>query len=102
MCITVVGSGLAGSQAALTIAALGGEVELFEMRPLVQTPAHQTAGAAELVCSSSLRSNEVYSAAGLLKAELRLLGCDLLRIADESAIPGGTALTVDREEFSRK
>jgi methylenetetrahydrofolate--tRNA-(uracil-5-)-methyltransferase len=102
MSIAVVGSGLAGSQAALTVAALGGEVELFEMRPLVRTPAHRTADAAELVCSNSLRSNELYSAAGLLKQELRLLGCDLLRMADESAIAGGTALTVDRDEFSRR
>src|SRR5436190_13710305 len=98
--ITVVGSGLAGSQAALTVAALGGHVELVEMRPRVQTPAHRTGDAAELVCSNSLRSNEPNSAAGLLKQELRLLGCDLLRIADECAIPGGTALTVDRERFS--
>src|SRR6185436_9589794 len=67
----------------------------------VQTPAHRTANAAELVCSNSLRSNDLTSAAGLLKQELRLLGCDLLRIADETAIPGGTALTVDRERFSR-
>lgn len=100
--IAVIGSGLAGSQAALTIARLGGEVDLFEMRPVVKTPAHQTADAAELVCSNSLRSNEANSAAGLLKQELRLLGCDLIGFADEAAIPGGTALTVDREQFSGK
>jgi methylenetetrahydrofolate--tRNA-(uracil-5-)-methyltransferase len=98
--VLVAGSGLAGSQAALTIAALGGEVELCEMRPLVQTAAHRTAHAAELVCSNSLRSNDPQSAAGLLKEELRILGCDLLRIAAEAAIPGGTALTVDRERFA--
>ena len=100
--ISVIGSGLAGSQAALTIANLGGEVDLFEMRPLVQTPAHRTGQAAELVCSNSLRSNDACSSAGLLKRELRLLGCELLSLADESAIPGGSALTVDRDQFSRK
>jgi methylenetetrahydrofolate--tRNA-(uracil-5-)-methyltransferase len=100
--IVVVGSGLAGSQAALTIAHLGGQVVLYEMRPHLRTPAHQTDGAAELVCSNSLRSNDVSSAAGLLKQELRLLGCDLIRIADDVAIPGGTALTVDRARFSQR
>jgi methylenetetrahydrofolate--tRNA-(uracil-5-)-methyltransferase len=100
--IAVVGSGLAGSQAALTIANLGAQVELFEMRPLLQTAAHRTADAAELVCSNSLRSNEAHSAPGLLKQELRLLGSDLIRIADGAAIPGGTSLTVDREQFSRQ
>jgi methylenetetrahydrofolate--tRNA-(uracil-5-)-methyltransferase len=100
--VVVVGSGLAGSQAALTIAHLGGDVLLYEMRPHVKTPAHQTDGAAELVCSNSLRSNDPNSAAGLLKQELRLLGCDLIRFADEVAIPGGTALTVDRARFSQR
>lgn len=100
--IAVVGSGLAGSQAALTIATLGGRVDLYEMRPLVQTPAHRTGGAAELVCSNSLRSNQPISAPGLLKDELRMLGCDLLRVADQTAVPGGTALTVDREQFSQR
>jgi len=100
--IAVVGSGLAGSQAALTIARFGGRVDLYEMRPLVQTPAHRTAGAAELVCSNSLRSNQPISAPGLLKDELRMLGCDLLRVADQTAVPGGTALTVDREQFSQR
>jgi methylenetetrahydrofolate--tRNA-(uracil-5-)-methyltransferase len=100
--VVVVGSGLAGSQAGLSIAHLGGEVTLYEMRPVVQTPAHRTAEAAELVCSNSLRSNDPTSAAGLLKQELRLLGSDLMRIADDVAIPGGSALTVDREQFSRR
>jgi methylenetetrahydrofolate--tRNA-(uracil-5-)-methyltransferase len=100
--IIVVGSGLAGSQAALVIARLGGSVELFEMRPRVRTVAHRTPYAAELVCSNSFRSNEVCSAAGLLKQELRLLGCELIRMADDVAIPGGTSLTVDRERFSRR
>ena len=80
--IVVVGGGLAGSQAALTIATLGGEVELFEMRPVRQTAAHRTADAAELVCSNSFRSNEPHSASGLLKQELRLLDSDLIQIAD--------------------
>lgn len=100
--IIVVGSGLAGSQAALTIARLGGKVKLYEMRPVVKTPAHRTSMAAELVCSNSLRSNQLHSAPGLLKEELRMLGSDLLRIAEQTAIPGGSALTVDREQFSRQ
>jgi len=100
--IVVIGSGLAGSEAALTIAALGGFVELFEMRPTNQTAVHRTGNAAELVCSNSLRSNQKHSAAGLMKQELRLLECDLIQIADEVAIPGGTSLTVDREAFSSR
>lgn len=98
--ITVIGSGLAGSEAALTLARLGHEVALYEMRPVVRTAAHQTADAAELVCSNSLRSNHPVSAAGLLKEELRRLGGALIRFADQCAIPGGTALTVDRSAFS--
>ncbi len=98
--IHVVGAGLAGSQAALTIANHGLKVLLHEMRPFVQTPAHHTDQAAELVCSNSLRSNDPRSAPGLLKEELRLLGADLIRVADETCIPGGTSLTVDREQFS--
>jgi len=98
--IAVIGSGLAGSQAALTVANLGGRVELHEMRPLVNTPAHRTKMAAELVCSNSLRSNHAYSAPWLLKEELRHLHCDLLSCAEQSAIPGGSSLTVDRDAFS--
>ncbi len=100
--ITIIGAGLAGSQAALTIANQGGEVLLLEMRPLVRTPAHQTSLPAELVCSNSLRSREAGTAPGLLKAELSQLNCDLLTIAEEVAVPGGSSLSVDRREFSKR
>jgi methylenetetrahydrofolate--tRNA-(uracil-5-)-methyltransferase len=99
--IVVIGSGLAGSEAALAIARLGGSVELYEMRPVVTTAAHQTSQAAELVCSNSLRSQEPGTAPWLLKEEMLLLGSQLLPIAQQHAIPGGTALTVDRAAFSR-
>ena len=98
--VRVIGAGLAGSQAALTIARLGGEVVLDEMRPVRQTPAHRTALAAELVCSNSLRSDQPQSAPGLLKQELRLLDSELIRIAQETAVPAGTSLAVDRDAFS--
>lgn len=99
--IRVIGAGLAGSQAALTIVRLGGRVRLYEMRPVRQTAAHRTADAAELVCSNSLRSDQPYSAPWLLKEELRMLGAELLEIAAKAAVPGGTSLTVDREAFAR-
>jgi methylenetetrahydrofolate--tRNA-(uracil-5-)-methyltransferase len=100
--VHVIGAGLAGSQAALTIARLGGSVVLHEMRPVRQTAAHRTGFAAELVCSNSMRSDDAGSAPGLLKQELRLLHSDLLRIANETAVPGGTSLTVDRDAFARR
>ncbi len=100
--VRVIGAGLAGSQAALTIARLGGDVVLDEMRPARQTPAHRTALAAELVCSNSLRSDQPQSAPGLLKQELRLLDSELIRIAQETAVPAGTSLAVDRDAFSQK
>ncbi len=98
--MTVVGGGLAGSEAAWALANRGIQVELHEMRPLVPTPAHQTDRLAELVCSNSFKSVETGNAHGLLKAELRLLGSLLLECADEARVPGGTALVVDREVFS--
>jgi len=100
--IHVIGAGLAGSQAALTIARLGGRVVLHEMRPVKQTAAHRTAMAAELVCSNSLRSDQAHSTPWLLKQELRMLDSDVLQIATETAIPGGSSLTVDRDVFSRR
>ena len=100
--IHVIGAGLAGSQAALTIARLGGRVVLHEMRPVKQTAAHRTGMAAELVCSNSLRSDQPYSTPWLLKQELRMLGCEVLAIATETAIPGGSSLTVDRDLFSHR
>jgi methylenetetrahydrofolate--tRNA-(uracil-5-)-methyltransferase len=98
---TVVGGGLAGSEAAWALAERGVRVELYEMRPVVPTPAHRTDRLAELVCSNSFKSVDLTNAHGLLKAELRALGSLLLPCADEARVPGGTALAVDRDIFSR-
>jgi methylenetetrahydrofolate--tRNA-(uracil-5-)-methyltransferase len=98
---TVVGGGLAGSEAAWALAERGVRVTLYEMRPVVKTPAHQSDRLAELVCSNSFKSLELTNAHGLLKAELRALGSLLLPCADEARVPGGSALAVDREIFSR-
>ena len=98
---TVVGGGLAGSEAAWALAERGIEVQLLEMRPGVPTPAHRTERLAELVCSNTFKSVEITNAHGLLKAELRLLGSVLLPCADEARVPGGSALAVDREVFSQ-
>jgi methylenetetrahydrofolate--tRNA-(uracil-5-)-methyltransferase len=97
----VIGGGLAGCEAAFALAERGVKVRLCEMRPVVRTPAHQTDGLAELVCSNTFKSTELVNAHGLLKAELRLLGSLLLTCADEARVPGGAALAVDRVEFSR-
>jgi methylenetetrahydrofolate--tRNA-(uracil-5-)-methyltransferase len=99
---TVVGGGLAGCEAAWALAERGVLVRLVEMRPAVRTPAHQTERLAELVCSNTFKSIETTNAHGLLKAELRLLGSLLLRCADEARVPGGAALAVDRDVFSRR
>ena len=98
---TVVGGGLAGSEAAWALAERGVRVTLHEMRPVVPTPAHRTDCLAELVCSNSFKSVDPANAHGLLKAELRALGSVLLACADEARVPGGAALAVDREIFSR-
>ena len=98
---TVVGGGLAGSEAAWALAERGVRVTLYEMRPGVKTPAHHTGRLAELVCSNSFKSVEVTNAHGLLKAELRALGSLLLPCADLARVPGGSALAVDREIFSQ-
>jgi methylenetetrahydrofolate--tRNA-(uracil-5-)-methyltransferase len=97
---TVIGGGLAGSEAAWALAQRGVHVTLVEMRPLVGTPAHQTGQLAELVCSNSFKSTETVNAHGLLKAELRLLGSLLLECAALARVPGGSALVVDRYRFS--
>ncbi len=99
---TVVGGGLAGTEAAWVLAHRGHPVRLHEMRPQVRTPAHQTGRLAELVCSNSFKSLDVGNAHGLLKAELRRLGSLLLECADEARVPGGTALVVDRDVFSSR
>jgi methylenetetrahydrofolate--tRNA-(uracil-5-)-methyltransferase len=98
---TVVGGGLAGSEAAWALAERGVSVTLHEMRPLIRTPAHQTDRLAELVCSNSFKSIELTNAHGLLKAELRALGSLLLPCADLARVPAGSALAVDRELFSQ-
>ncbi len=105
--IRVIGGGLAGPEAALTAARLGCAVELYEMRAMVDgqlrlTPAHQTTEFGELVCSNSLKSESPNTAPWLLKQEMRRGGSALLRIADETAVPAGHALAVDRVEFSRR
>jgi methylenetetrahydrofolate--tRNA-(uracil-5-)-methyltransferase len=97
---TVVGGGLAGSEAAWALAERGVQVELHEMRPGTKTAAHRTGRLAELVCSNSFKSVDLTNAHGLLKAELRALGSILLPCADLARVPGGTALAVDREIFS--
>ncbi len=107
MKIRIIGGGLAGPEAALTAARLGCEVELYEMRAMVDgkprlTPAHQTVEFGELVCSNSLKSESPNTAPWLLKQEMRRAGSALLRLADESAVPAGHALAVDRVEFSRR
>ncbi len=100
MTVTVLGGGLAGSEAAWALAERGIAVTLVEMRPVVPTAAHQTDRLAELVCSNTFKSVEVVNAHGLLKAELRLLGSMLLECADAARVPGGSALAVDRELFA--
>ena len=103
MCrIKVIGGGLAGPEAALTAATLGVDVDLFEMRPVKMTPAHETAEFGELVCSNSLKSESENTAPWLLKQEMRRAGSQLLKHADLSAVPAGHALAVDRVEFSRR
>ena len=100
--INIVGGGLAGAEAAYQIARRGTDVTLYEMRPSAFTPAHKTACLAELVCSNSMKSKELANAHGLLKEELRILDSLVIRIAHETAIPGGKALVVDREKFARR
>jgi len=99
--LTVVGGGLAGSEAAWQAAERGVEVILYEMRPAKMTPAHVTDRLAELVCSNSLGSRLVDRAAGLLKEELRRLGSLIMEVADATAVPAGGALAVDRERFAQ-
>ena len=98
--ITVYGAGLAGCEAAWQAAKRGVAVKLVEMKPQKMTPAHHTAGFAELVCSNSLRSDSLSNAVGLLKEEMRRLGSLVLEAADVTRVPAGSALAVDREKFS--
>jgi methylenetetrahydrofolate--tRNA-(uracil-5-)-methyltransferase len=100
--VKVIGAGLAGSEAAWQCARRGIKVDLFEMRPVRPTPAHQTGDFAELVCSNSLKSESENTAPWLLKEEMRRAGSLLLEIARQTSVPAGHALAVDRTEFSRK
>lgn len=98
--VNVIGAGLAGSEAAWQLANRGVKVNLYEMRPLQQTPAHHTGQFAELVCSNSLRANALTNAVGVLKEEMRKLNSVIVSSADECSLPAGGALAVDRHEFS--
>ncbi|MWV43559.1 FADH(2)-oxidizing methylenetetrahydrofolate--tRNA-(uracil(54)-C(5))-methyltransferase TrmFO [Paenibacillus sp. HJL G12] len=98
--VTVIGAGLAGSEAAWQIASRGVPVKLYEMRPVVKTPAHHTDKFAELVCTNSLRANGLTNAVGVLKEEMRMLDSIILGSADKNAVPAGGALAVDRDGFS--
>src|SRR5687768_12149404 len=100
MRIVVIGGGLAGSEAAWQIAQAGLNVELFEMRPVRQTPAHRTDRLAELVCSNSLKSDLPGSAPFLLKHEMKMMDSLVLRVAETCRVPAGAALAVDRELFA--
>ena len=100
--VTVVGAGLAGSECAWQLAERGIPVTLCEMRPERYTPAHHTPDFAELVCSNSLRSDELSNAVGLLKAEMRRMNSLVMRSADHNRVAAGGALAVDRTAFSRE
>lgn len=98
--IIIIGGGLAGCEAALQIAKRKINVKLYEMKPVKFSDAHSNENLAEIVCSNSLKSNLLTNACGLLKEELRILGSELIKIADENSVPAGQALAVDREKFS--
>ena len=100
--ITIIGGGLAGCEAAYQIAKRGIKVKLYEMKPIKFSPAHSNKDLAEIVCSNSFKSNLLTNACGLLKEELRRLDSLLIKIADETSLPAGQALAVDRELFSEK
>ncbi len=98
--VTVIGAGLAGSEAAWQLAKRGVQVDLYEMRPVKQTPAHHTDQFAELVCSNSLRANQLTNAVGVLKEEMRQLDSLIMKAADLASVPAGGALAVDRHDFA--
>src|SRR6187402_3867246 len=100
--IQIIGGGLAGSEAAWQAAQQGVAVTLYEMRPLRPTAVHKTAALAELVCSNSFRGDKLDNAVGLLKEEMRRLGSLVMRAADETRVPAGAALAVDRDLFSSR
>jgi methylenetetrahydrofolate--tRNA-(uracil-5-)-methyltransferase len=98
--IKIIGAGLAGSECAFQLAQRGHRVDLFEMRPVKMTPAHQTSDLAELVCSNSFRSSAITNAVGLLKREMAILGSMVVRCGEEARVPAGDAFAVDRQRFS--
>ncbi len=98
--VNVIGAGLAGSEAAYQLAERGIKVNLIEMRPVKQTPAHHTDKFAELVCSNSLRGNALTNGVGVLKEEMRRLNSIIIEAADKARVPAGGALAVDRHDFS--
>ena len=98
--VTIIGGGLAGCESAFFLAERGFSVELFEMRPAKNTPAHETKFLGELVCSNSLKSTAEDTSSGLLKSEMRLLGSVVLRAAEKTSVPAGNALAVDRDNFA--
>jgi methylenetetrahydrofolate--tRNA-(uracil-5-)-methyltransferase len=98
--VKVIGAGLAGSECAFALAQRGHAVDLFEMRPMQSTPAHQTGNLAELVCSNSFRSSAVTNAVGLLKQEMQLMRSLVMRCGEEARVPAGDAFAVDRERFA--
>lgn len=99
--VTVIGAGLAGAEAAWQIAKMGVEVDLYEMKPKKHSPAHHSDNFAELVCSNSLRSNQLNNAVGLLKEELRRMGSLIMEAAYATEVPAGSALAVNRDDFSK-
>ncbi len=100
--VIVIGGGLAGCEAALQLAKRKVKVKLYEMKPNKFSEAHSNENLAEIVCSNSFKSNSITNACGLLKEELRLLGSELIPIADSVSVPAGQALAVDREKFSQE
>lgn len=99
--VTVIGGGLAGSEAAWQLAKRGINVDLYEMRPKKMTPAHETSNLAELVCTNSMRSNQLSNAVGLLKEEMRQMDSLIMKAADKTQVPAGGALAADRDSFSK-
>jgi len=99
--IKIIGAGLAGSECAFQLAEAGHDVDLYEMRPVKMTPAHQTSNLAELVCSNSFRSSAPTNAVGLLKREMAMLGSLVIRCGEEARVPAGDAFAVDRQRFAQ-
>ncbi len=100
MKIKIIGAGLAGSECASSLARHGHSVDLYEMRPVKSTPAHQTSNLGELVCSNSFRSAAITNAVGLLKREMQILDSLVMRCAESARVPAGDAFAVDRERFA--